>query len=213
MAIEFTSGYPTSSLLQRVRDPQPKSKIVRRAVFLDRDGVINRDAGYVGRWSDFHFLPGAIAGLKRFQDAGFALVVVTNQSGLARGFYAEQDYLDLTAQMTAVLSSHGVHMDGIYHCPHHPQGSVTKWALMCECRKPFPGLLLKASNELGISLPDSILVGDRPSDIQAARAAKLQAAYLIVKEGGHWSPNHNEPVDGAFPDLWACALALAGLGL
>jgi len=208
LAIELTSGYSTSSLLKRVRDAQINASPLRRAVFLDRDGVINLDAGYVGRWSDFQFLPGAVEGLKRLQDAGFALVVVTNQSGLARGYFAEKDYLDLNAQMTAVLRSQGVELAGIYHCPHHPHGVVRQWAVACECRKPLPGLILQAAIELGISLPDSVLIGDRLSDIQAARAAKLQAAYLIVQEGAHWTPDASQFVDGAFHNLSACAAAL-----
>lgn len=212
LAIEFTPGYSTTSLLDRVRGSRFNARSVRRAVFLDRDGVINLDAGYVGRWSDFQFLPGAVEGLKKFQDAGYALVIVTNQSGLARGYFDEKDYLYLNAQMTAVLRAQGVELDGIYHCPHHPEGVVGKWAVACGCRKPLPGLIIQAATELGICLSDSILIGDRLSDIQAARAAKMQAAYLIVQEGGHWVPDAREPVDGAFPNLSACATALTAKG-
>lgn len=210
LAIEFTPGYSTSSLLKRVRGTRFNARSARRAIFLDRDGVINLDAGYVGRWSDFEFLPGAVEGLKRFQDAGYALVIVTNQSGLARGYFDENDHLDLNVQMMAVLRTHGVELDGIYHCPHHPEGIIGKWAVACVCRKPLPGLIIQAATELGISLSDSMLIGDRLSDIQAARAAKLQAAYLIVQEGGQWVPDARVPVDGAFPNLSACAMALTG---
>lgn len=210
LAIEFTPGYSTSSLLKRARGAGLNGRSVRRAVFLDRDGVINLDTGYVGRWSDFQFLPGAVEGLKRLQDAGYALVIVTNQSGLARGYFDEKDYLDLNAHMTAALRAQGVVLEGIYHCPHHPEGIVGKWAVACGCRKPLPGLILQAATELGIALSDSILIGDRLSDIQAARAAQMQAAYLIVQEGGQWAPDARVPVDGAFPNLSACALALTG---
>lgn len=208
IAIEFTSGYSTTSFLQRVKHSEAVPSATNRVVFLDRDGVINRDKSYVGRWSDFEFMPNAIEGLKRFQDAGYALVIVTNQSGIARGYYTEEDYAELTARMLAELKLQGIHLKAVYHCPHHPEGVMTSLAVECACRKPRPGLLIQAANDLAISLPHAIMVGDRLSDIQAARAANLQAAYLIVPEGGHWSSNPDEPVDGVFPDLLACAKAL-----
>lgn len=210
MAIEFTPGYSTTSLLNRVRKSDQALRLDWRTVFLDRDGVINRDKSYVGRWSDFEFLPNAVAGLKKFQDAGYALVVVTNQSGIARGYYTEDDYAQLTSRMSAELKRQGVHLAAVYHCPHHPEGVLASLAIECACRKPLPGMLLNAAQDLEISLSHAILVGDRMSDIQAARAAKLQAAYLIVQEGSHWSPDANEPVDGVFSDLLACAKALTG---
>jgi rfaE bifunctional protein nucleotidyltransferase chain/domain len=210
IAIEFTPGYSTTAFLQRVKQTEALPQAMQRVVFLDRDGVINRDKSYVGRWSDFEFMPNAIEGLKRFQDAGFALVIVTNQSGIARGYYTEEDYAKLTARMLAELKRQGIHVTAAYHCPHHPQGVVSSLAVECACRKPLPGLMIQAANDLAISLPHAILVGDRLSDIQAARAANLQAAYLIVEEGGHWTSNSHEPVDGVFPDLLACAKALTG---
>jgi rfaE bifunctional protein nucleotidyltransferase chain/domain len=210
IAIEFTPGYSTTSFLHRVRQTEELPSETRRTVFLDRDGVINRDKSYVGRWSDFEFMPNAIEGLKRFQDAGYALVIVTNQSGIARGYYTEEDYAELTALMLAELKLQGVHITAVYHCPHHPEGVVTSLAVKCACRKPLPGLLVQAANDLAIFLSHAILVGDRLSDIQAARAANLQAAYLIVQEGDHWSSNPHEPVDGVFPDLLTCAKALTG---
>lgn len=211
IAIEFTPGYSTTSLLQRVSQEENPKRENRRALFLDRDGVINRDNGYVGHWSEFEFMPNAVEGLRVFQQAGYELVVVTNQSGIARGFYTEQDFANLTARMTAELREQGVHLSGIYHCPHHPKGAVPLLTIDCECRKPLPGLLRQAERDLAISLPHSVMVGDRLSDIQAARAAKLRAAFLIVQDGNSWSPDVDHSVDGVFSDLLSCARALTGV--
>ncbi|MBK1613521.1 D-glycero-beta-D-manno-heptose-1,7-bisphosphate 7-phosphatase [Rubrivivax gelatinosus] len=152
-----------------------------RAVFLDRDGVVNVDHGYVGRWQDFEFAPGAVDAMRRLQEAGWLLVVVTNQSGIARGYYTEADYQALTARMKAELAAAGAPLAGVYHCPHHPQGSVAAYAQDCDCRKPAPGLILRAAAELGLTLADSVLVGDKASDAQAARAAGVGRVVLVAE--------------------------------
>lgn len=150
-----------------------------RAAFLDRDGVINLDRGYVHRWEDFVFLPGVIDAMASLRDAGFKLVVVTNQSGIARGYFSELQYHELTQRMLTAFADRGVHIDGVYHCPHHPAGNVPEFAIECDCRKPAPGLILRAAGELGISLADSILIGDKSSDIIAARAAGVGRAFAV----------------------------------
>jgi D-glycero-D-manno-heptose 1,7-bisphosphate phosphatase len=144
---------------------------LRRAAFLDRDGVINRDHGYVGRWEDFEFLPGAIEGMRMLQDAGYVLIVVTNQSGIARGYYTEADFGTLTRKMLDTLHEQGVHVTAVYHCPHHPQGTVAELAIECDCRKPAPGMLLRAAKEHSLLLPDSVMIGDKLSDLIAAQRA------------------------------------------
>lgn len=156
---------------------------LRRAVFLDRDGVVNVDHGYVGRWEDFEFVPGAVDAMRRLHEAGWLLVVVTNQSGIARGYYTEADYQALTARMCAELAAAGAPLAGVYHCPHHPEGSVARYAVDCECRKPKPGMILRAVCDLNISLSDSVLVGDKLSDIEAARSAGVGRAVLVAAEG------------------------------
>jgi len=152
---------------------------MRKAAFLDRDGVINEDTGYVYRWEDFKFIPGALGGLKRLQDLGYVLVVVTNQSGLARGYYTESEYQLLNMNLNQYLAENGIAFGGVYHCPHHIEGSVPKLSIDCDCRKPAAGMILRASRELSLFLPESLLFGDKYSDGQAAQAAGVGNAYFI----------------------------------
>lgn len=153
------------------------------AAFLDRDGVLNEDRGYVHRWEDFSFLPGVIEALRQLQHKGYLLVVITNQSAVARGLCAEADVLALHERMRTVLREQGIELAGIYHCPHHPQGSVPRYARACPCRKPEPGMILRAAQEHGIDLARSFLVGDKISDLEAGRAAGIPSLYLVVPPG------------------------------
>lgn len=198
VAIPFIDGFSTSALVQRIRKP------LRKAAFLDRDGVINKDKAYVSRWEDFEFVPGAIEGMRLLQEAGYALVVVTNQSGLARGYYSEAQYQALTKRILAVLKQEGVELAGVYHCPHHPKGVVPELSISCDCRKPAPGLLVQAEHELHLSLQDSLLIGDKPSDILAARAVGVAKAYAVTSDNpeSDFEPNL---ADGYFDSLLACA--------
>lgn len=153
------------------------------AVFLDRDGVLNEDRGYVHRWEDFSFLPGAIDALRQLQQKGYLLVVITNQSAIARGLCTEADVLALHERMRAFLRERGIELAGIYYCPHHPQGSVSDYAIACACRKPEPGMILRAAQAHGIDLSRSLLVGDKLSDLEAGRAAGIPSLYLVVPPG------------------------------
>lgn len=155
----------------------------RPAAFLDRDGVLNEDRGYVHRWEDFAFLPGVIDALRRLQQKGYLLVVITNQSAVARGLCSEADVLALHERMCAFLREQGIELAGIYYCPHHPQGSVSDYAIVCSCRKPEPGMILRAAREHGIDLSRSLLVGDKLSDLEAGRAAGIPSLYLVVLPG------------------------------
>lgn len=154
-----------------------------RAAFIDRDGVVNEEHGYVHRVEDFHLLPGVHEGLKLLQDHGWKLVIVTNQAGIARGLYGEQDFARLTQHMRTLLAPSGIVIDGVYHCPHHPTAGIGPLRRDCDCRKPKPGLLVRAAAELGLSLRDSVIVGDKDSDLEAGRAAGLAAGVLV--ESGH----------------------------
>jgi D-glycero-D-manno-heptose 1,7-bisphosphate phosphatase len=200
VAIPFVSGFSTTALVQRIRHPQP---VLRKAAFLDRDGVINKDRAYVHRWENFEFLPGVIEGMRRLQDAGYALVIVTNQSGIARGYYSEAQYQALTASLRKELGIQGIQLDGVYHCPHHPQGSVPQLAIDCNCRKPASGMVLQAARELGLSLSDSLLIGDKPSDIDAARAAGVGYAYQVHSDNPE-SCVASARADGHFSSLLDC---------
>lgn len=148
---------------------------LRRAAFFDRDGVLNVDRGYVGRWADFAWIPGARRVLAAYQASGWALVVVTNQSGIGRGLYAEADMEDLHARMAADLAQDGVRLNGVYHAPHHPEAAEERWRHPDHPdRKPNPGMLLRAAADLSLDLAGSILIGDKPADVEAARRAGVR---------------------------------------
>ncbi len=155
----------------------------RRAAFLDRDGVINIDGGYVHRWEDFVFVPGAVDAMRRLHDAGFALVVVTNQSGIARGYYDEAALERLHQALHDSLGGQGVPLAAIEYCPHLPDAAVARYALACDCRKPQPGMILRAAARLGLDLPASVMFGDKVSDLRAARAAGVGRYALLATNG------------------------------
>jgi D-glycero-D-manno-heptose 1,7-bisphosphate phosphatase len=182
------------------------NKPTRRAAFLDRDGVINVDHGYVSRWEDFEFVPGAVQAMKRLHEAGYVLAVVTNQSGIARGMYTEQDFQALSQRMAEHLAAQGAPLAGVFHCPHHPKGKLPQYTLDCTCRKPAPGLIRQAIEALDLAPQASLLVGDKLSDLQAARAAGVGKAYLVTgKEGEEDAPTAGDvPPDGVFDNLAHC---------
>lgn len=206
LAIPFVDGFSTTSLVQRIRAGQA-APALRKAAFLDRDGVINLDRAYVHRWEEFEFVPGAVDAMRRLREAGYVLIVVTNQSGLARGMYTEAQFQELTRRMREALAAAGADVEAVYHCPHHPKGKVPELAIDCDCRKPEPGMILQAAREHGLSLADSFMVGDKPSDIEAARAAGLGRAY-IVQSDNEESTDGLAGADAAYADLAACVDAL-----
>jgi D-glycero-D-manno-heptose 1,7-bisphosphate phosphatase len=179
----------------------------RRAAFIDRDGVLNEEREFVHRNEDFVLVPGAIEALRALQDAGYALVIITNQSGIARGLYTEADYLAFTAQMRARLEAEGVRLDAVEHCPHLPDAPVARYRLDCDCRKPRPGMLTRAIRALDIDPQASFLVGDRLSDLEAGRAAGVGRCFL-VRTGYSLSEAAVIGADGVYDDLLACVTAV-----
>ena len=150
------------------------------AVFLDRDGVINVDHGYVSTWEQFEFLPGVPEALRELQDAGYLLVVVSNQSGIGRGYYSEADVASLNQAIAQHLGSTvGVTLSAFYHCPHHPTEAEGEFRRQCDCRKPAPGMIQRAVLDHGIDLKTSLLVGDKDSDIEAGRAAGVARLFKV----------------------------------
>jgi len=165
---------------------------VKAAAFLDRDGVINIDRGYVFRREDFEFVPGTLDAARDLKSLGLALVVVTNQSGIARGYYGPEQFHALTDWMKETFAAHGAALDGVYFCPHHPTEGEAPYRQACGCRKPAPGLLLDAARDLGLDLRRSVLFGDKASDLQAALAAGIPNRVLLGTDG-------REQPDQVFP--------------
>ena len=189
----------------RTAGPQPG----RKAAFVDRDGVITVDSGFLHRVEDLVFLPGAIEGLQRLQAAHYLLVVITNQSGIARGFYTEADYLRLTGHMQQRLSAAGVQLSAVEYCPHLPDAQIARYRVDCDCRKPLPGMLRRAAAALNIDMASSVLVGDRAIDVQAGRSAGVGRCWL-VRSGAALSASEIALADAVCDDLADCARRLEG---
>lgn len=145
-----------------------------KALFLDRDGTINIEKGYVFRIEDFEFHPQIFQLAKEYQENGFLIIVITNQSGIARGFYTETDFRKLSNWMINQFKTKGIKIEKIYHCPHHPVFTGE-----CNCRKPKPGLILQAISEFNLSPSDCVLIGDKKRDILAGKNARIGKNLLI----------------------------------
>lgn len=152
---------------------------LERALFLDRDGVINVDHGYIGSVDRFELIPGVVEALARAAALGYRLVVVTNQSGIARGYFSAADYDRVEDHMVALFADKGIRFTGIYHCPHHIAGVVGALSVPCDCRKPAPGMILRACRDHAIDPARSIMLGDRRSDLKAGDAAGVGNGFLI----------------------------------
>jgi D-glycero-D-manno-heptose 1,7-bisphosphate phosphatase len=153
---------------------------MRRAVFLDRDGTINIEKDYLYRVTDFEFIPGVPEAIRILNQSGFMVVVVTNQSGVARGYYTEDDVTNLHRHINRELEAHHAHVDAWFYCPHHPDGRGS-YALPCRCRKPLPGMLQEAAARFNIDLELSIMIGDKRADIEAGEAAGCRT--ILVRTG------------------------------
>ena len=174
------------------------------AIFLDRDGVINKDNGYVSQRDDFEFIEGTIEACIEFQKKGYLLVVITNQSGIARGLFSEDQFNTLTEWMDWSMADRGVDLDGIYYCPHHSEEGQGEYKIDCECRKPKPGMLMNAIEDLNIDVEASILIGDKVSDLQAGIAAGVKTNYL-VRSGKKITEQGETLATAIFDDLAAIA--------
>lgn len=145
-----------------------------KAAFFDRDGVINRDVGYLYRIEDLRFLEGAREALAYLAGLGYKIIIVTNQSGIARGYYTVADMEKLHAYMIREIEAAGGRVDRIYYCPHHKEGKVREYAIDCQCRKPKPGMVLRALEEFDLDVSKSFLIGDSVRDIEAAESAGIK---------------------------------------
>ena len=156
--------------MSRMADPPT----LKRAAFLDRDGVINHDVGYIHKPADFAWIDGARAAIRRLNDLGALVFVVTNQAGIARGMYGEADVVALHQWVNMELAADGARVDSFYFCPHHPTAGNGPYSVTCTCRKPAPGMLMRAAAEWPVDLGASFLIGDRDTDLAAAEAAGVR---------------------------------------
>tara|TARA_A100001015_G_C14971203_1_gene705210 strand:- start:950 stop:1480 length:531 start_codon:yes stop_codon:yes gene_type:complete len=151
-------------------------------MFLDRDGVINEDNGYVSSKKDFIFKKGIISFLRKAQDKyNYKFIIVTNQSGIGRGYFDEDTFLELTSWLNEKLLDKGIKILDTFYCPFHPEFGIGKYKRCSNDRKPRPGMIMKAAKKYNISLKDSVLLGDRLSDIEAAKSANVGKAFLFSK--------------------------------
>jgi D-glycero-D-manno-heptose 1,7-bisphosphate phosphatase len=176
-------------------------KKTMQAAFLDRDGVINVDKKYVYKISDFEFIPNSLEAMRSLQNLGYIIVIVTNQSGIARGLFRSSDFDLLMTEVRNSFDLAGITISGVYYCPHLPDAPVKVWAVECDCRKPMPGMLLTAARDLSIDLAASIMVGDKHSDVIAGRHAGVGRCYRIAAQ-------NDGDADGTFRDLASCVDAL-----
>jgi D-glycero-D-manno-heptose 1,7-bisphosphate phosphatase len=178
------------------------------AVFLDRDGTVNEEVGYLSDLSRLRLLPGAAASIRRLNEAGFKVVLVTNQSGVARGYFPESFVHDTHELLVRMLAGEGARLDGIYYCPHHPKAGEPPYRMDCDCRKPATGLLDRAARELSIDLHASFMVGDKWSDVELGQRAGCRS--ILVRTGfSHDDAGNIRPAHVKDPELVAHGLAEA----
>ncbi len=149
--------------------------MTNKAVFLDRDGVINYDYGYVSKISDFKLIPGTFESLKYLNSKNFLIIIITNQSGIGRGLFSENDFLKLNKYMLDLFSEQSISIDDVIYCPHKPDDN-------CNCRKPKPGMINSAIKKFSLIKEKSIMIGDKISDIECGKMAKLGKSYFIGED-------------------------------
>lgn len=169
-------------------DPQAAALLAtapnpRKAMLLDRDGVINANHGYVHRVEDTDWLPGIFELVAQAHRSGFLVIVVTNQAGIGRGLYSEADFLAYTAWMHAQFAQRGTPLLATFWCPHHSDAGVGEYRISCDCRKPQPGMLIAAAERFALDMPASWMIGDKPSDLEAAAAAGVGQRILVENSG------------------------------
>ncbi len=170
---------------------------MNRAVFIDRDGTIAKDVPYCSRPEDFVLLPGAAEGIRLLKEKGFKVVLITNQSGIARGYFTEETLARIHEKMQQELAKCGACVDAVYYCPHHPEDN-------CDCRKPKPKLVLQAARDLDIDLSQSYVIGDSEMDVELAKQAGCAGAVRIGQQAG----NHVGPPVTSFMEAVAVVLEM-----
>lgn len=178
---------------------------MKRAVFLDRDGTVSEEVGYVNHVGRFRLIPRAAQGIRCINESDYLAVLVTNQAGVARGYFKESLVIAVHERLEELLAENGAHLDGIYYCPHHPTAGEPPYRQDCDCRKPKPGMVLAAQRDLNIDVAQSFMVGDKHSDITFAQSVGMQG--VLVKTGyglgeiEQWSAEWTEQPDQICEDL------------
>ncbi|OFX13328.1 MAG: HAD family hydrolase [Alphaproteobacteria bacterium RIFOXYD12_FULL_60_8] len=178
--------------------------MTRRFALVDRDGTINVEKHYLSDPDDLELLPGAAEGLRRMQELGLGLVVVTNQNGVAKGLFDEARVKEINTRLVAMLKDEGVEVGGVYYCPHSP-------ADHCDCRKPQPGMALQAARELGFDLTQAFMIGDKPADVMMGRAVGATTFLVRTGYGAKHEALGDAPADHVVNDLAEAAKVIAGL--
>jgi D-glycero-D-manno-heptose 1,7-bisphosphate phosphatase len=194
---------------------------VKRAIFMDRDGTLSHEVGYINHLSRFRLFPYAVDAVRLVNQAGWLAVVVTNQAGVARGYFPESLIGEVHASVQEAMRAGGARLDGIYYCPHHPTVGEPPYRQDCDCRKPRPGLLHRAAADLGLDLAASVMIGDKLSDVAAGHTVGAAGVLVLTGYGrGEWEYHaHRGAVkpDHVAEDLldaveWALARSTAGAG-
>jgi D-glycero-D-manno-heptose 1,7-bisphosphate phosphatase len=184
------------STMPSSRDLPPADR-VRPAVFLDRDGTMIHESGYLSRLPDLRWFPWTVDAVRLLNRAGFLVCVTTNQSGIGFGFYTEKFVVDVHSRMEATLEAGGARVDGWFFCPHHPSALVDKWRTDCDCRKPKDGMIRQAAARLGIDPHRSFVVGDKLSDVGLATSAGARGVLVRTGYGDDVVRAHAAGVPGA----------------
>ena len=163
-----------------------------KAIFLDRDGVINEEISYLSNPDDFKFIEGSIEALKLLKKLGYLLIIITNQAGIARGYFTENTLKSIHNKMIQILNQNNVELDGIFFCPHHPNFTGP-----CDCRKPNPGMILQAKDKYNINLRESFMVGDTLNDIKTGLAAACQTVLVLTGYGNE----EKKKINSIIPDF------------
>ncbi len=175
---------------------------MNQAVFIDRDGTISEEVGYINHASRFRLFPYSAAAIEQLHESGYLAILVTNQAGVARGYFTEDMVQAVHKRMTEELEASGATLDAIYYCAHHPSVGEPPYRLDCDCRKPKPGLLLRAARDFDLDLTNSWMVGDPYSDVELARNAGVKSVLVLSGYGrGEWE--HQRDTWTILPDLVA----------